>query len=168
MDLSYALKKRGQQSMLGGGAEAGFPVTAQAPMNTNTGTGLALAQAMDNHILQPVRHAGKWWADRAESQNDNTNVIEALNPVTAMGSAMGSVHKYAGEGDPLGVGVNAAASLPIFVGMRGAAGALRGAERLLPPATREIAAQTGSAAYDIGLQPAAAAPVVKPKPKPQL
>lgn len=134
---------------------------------------------MGNPILRTLRDAGKYWADRAASQPPAQAALESVHPLYAMGSAMGSMHKYAGEGDIAGAGLAAASAVPMFGAYRAAQAAnpfLKGAAGVAAPAEHglrglgaNLATSGAETVYDqnISVVPVAvAAPTPKPKPRP--
>lgn len=71
----------------------------------------------------PITRAGQWWAqDNAEFDASNPNiaqrVIRSVNPMTAFGSAMGSMHDAASEGNKMAMALSLFGALPVFAAAR--------------------------------------------------
>jgi len=62
---------------------------------------------------------GGYWSD-SNREFDSTNpsflerAFRTINPVTGLGSAVGSMYDYAGKGDTLGMGLSTASAVPLF------------------------------------------------------
>lgn len=58
--------------------------------------------------------AARYWQERAAAQNGAERFIDSINPVTAVGSAMGGVREAGQHGDYLGAALAGAGALPMF------------------------------------------------------
>ena len=111
-------------------------------------------------ILKFLDNSAQWWEERAERLPTNQRIVEAINPLTAMGSAMGGMRAAARSGDKTGMALNALASIPLFGWMKAGQAAnplLKGAQARAIPETEglrawksNVAASTADNTYDNG------------------
>lgn len=101
-----------------------------------------------------AQRTGEYWAhDNEEFEKSHPNPLQQLgrllNPITGFGSALGTVHKAAGEGDLLGLGMGILGALPVFgSAVHGARGmkltadlVKRASEHTLKDRTKEMVAE---------------------------
>lgn len=65
------------------------------------------------------KNTGEYWAEdnrnfEATTPSIGQRVLRALNPTTGFGSALGSMHTAAGNGDPAGMALATAEAVPLF------------------------------------------------------
>lgn len=113
-----------------------------------------LPQGAINLTRDTINNAADYWAkDNAQYEKTNpglgSRVVRGLNPMTALGSAMGSMQDAAGNGDTRGMGVSLLQSLPMFGALKAvatpAAGAVKAGMASAPAWGRTAGLSVGSA-----------------------